>query len=81
MVSMDCKAHMQVMEWKTDSRHARLPFECIALLLQGGGALRVLAAEHGYYDTVRTLRHSEVLQRPQNLEGVLTFDLGQNGRE
>jgi NTE family protein len=35
----------------------------------------------GYYDTVRTLRHSEVLQRPQNLEGVLTFDLGQNGRE
>jgi NTE family protein len=35
----------------------------------------------GYYDTVRTLRHREVLQRPQNLEGVLTFDLGQNGRE
>jgi NTE family protein len=35
----------------------------------------------GYYDTLRTLRHSEVLQRPQNLEGVLTFDLGQNGRE
>jgi NTE family protein len=35
----------------------------------------------GYYDTVRTLRHPEVLQRPQNLEGVLTFDLGQNGRE
>jgi hypothetical protein len=35
----------------------------------------------GYYDTVRTLRHSEVLQRPQNLDGVLTFDLGQNGRE
>jgi NTE family protein len=35
----------------------------------------------GYYDTVRTLRHQEVLQRPQNLEGVLTFDLGQNGRE
>lgn len=31
--------------------------------------------------TWRTLRHSEVLQRPQNFEGVLTFDLGQNGRE
>jgi NTE family protein len=35
----------------------------------------------GYHDTVRTLRHPEVLQRPQNLEGVFTFDLGQNGRE
>jgi len=39
MVFMDCKAHTQVMEWKTHSRHARPPFECIALLLQGGGAL------------------------------------------
>jgi NTE family protein len=35
----------------------------------------------GYYDTVRTLRHPEVLERPDNHEGVLTFDLAQNGRE
>jgi NTE family protein len=35
----------------------------------------------GYYDTVRTLRHPEVLARPENLEGVMTFDLSQNGRE
>jgi NTE family protein len=35
----------------------------------------------GYYDTVRTLRHPEVLARPNNLEGVMTFDLAQNGRE
>ena len=45
---------------------------------------RMSMEEHwqaGYHDTVRTLRHSEVLQRPNNLEGVLTFDLGQDGRE
>src|SRR6185369_3761133 len=35
----------------------------------------------GYHDTVRTLRHPEVLQRPRNREGVFTFDLGQDGRE
>jgi NTE family protein len=35
----------------------------------------------GYYDTLRTLRHPEVLARPNNLEGVMTFDLSQNGRE
>ena len=35
----------------------------------------------GYYDTVHALRHPEVLQRPTNLEGVMTFDLSQNGRE
>lgn len=35
----------------------------------------------GYYDTVRALRHPEVLNRPNNLEGVMTFDLSQNGRE
>jgi NTE family protein len=35
----------------------------------------------GYHDTVRTLRHPEVLERPKNLEGVLTFDLAQDGRE
>jgi NTE family protein len=35
----------------------------------------------GYHDTVRTLRHPEVLERPDNHEGVMTFDLAQNGRE
>jgi NTE family protein len=35
----------------------------------------------GYHDTVRTLRHPEVLARPDNHEGVMTFDLAQNGRE
>src|SRR6202008_1925391 len=35
----------------------------------------------GYHDTVRTLRHPEVLERPENSEGVMTFDLSQNGRE
>jgi NTE family protein len=35
----------------------------------------------GYHDTVRTLRHPEVLERPNNNEGVMTFDLAQNGRE
>jgi NTE family protein len=45
---------------------------------------RLSMEEHwraGYYDTVRTLRHPEVLARPDNLEGVMTFDLSQNGRE
>ena len=35
----------------------------------------------GYQDTARTLRHPEVLERPKGLEGVLTFDLAQDGRE
>jgi NTE family protein len=35
----------------------------------------------GYNDACRTLRHPEVLARPGNMEGVLTFDLSQNGRE
>src|SRR5690242_14681939 len=35
----------------------------------------------GYQDTVRTLRHPEVLQRPTNGEGVFSFDLAVNGRE
>ena len=35
----------------------------------------------GYNDTVRTLRHTEVLERPRNQEGVMTFDLAQDGRE
>jgi len=35
----------------------------------------------GYYDTVRTLRHPEVLERSSNHEGVITFDLARDGRE
>jgi NTE family protein len=35
----------------------------------------------GYYDTRRTLRHPEVLERPTNTAGVLTFDLHADGRE
>jgi NTE family protein len=35
----------------------------------------------GYHDAVRTLRHPEVLARPQNDEGVSIFDLAHDGRE
>jgi NTE family protein len=35
----------------------------------------------GYHDTVRTLRHPEVLERPEGRGGVFTFDLGRDGRE
>ncbi len=35
----------------------------------------------GYNDAVRTLRHPEVLQRPQGMDGVFTFDLARDGRE
>ena len=35
----------------------------------------------GYNDAVRTLRHPEVLQRPDSLDGVFTFDLAVQGRE
>jgi NTE family protein len=35
----------------------------------------------GYQDTVRTLRHPEVLERPKSAEGVFTFDLATQGRE
>jgi NTE family protein len=35
----------------------------------------------GYFDTVRTLRHPEVLERPRDGTGVRTFDLAQDGRE
>ncbi len=35
----------------------------------------------GYHDTVRTLRHPEVVGRPDTIEGVLTFVLAQDGRE
>ncbi len=43
---------------------------------------RLSMEEHwqsGYYDTVRTLRHPEVLKRPDNPEGVFTFDVSQDG--
>ena len=45
---------------------------------------RLTMEEHwraGYHDAVRTLRHPEVLERPNDLEGVATFDLAQDGRE
>ena len=45
---------------------------------------RLTMEEHwraGYHDAVRTLRHQEVLERPNNLEGVSTFDLAYDGRE
>jgi NTE family protein len=35
----------------------------------------------GYHDTVRTLRHPEVLERPTSVDGVFIFDVGQDGRE
>lgn len=35
----------------------------------------------GYFDAVRTLRHPEVLERPDGYEGVMTFDLARDGRE
>jgi NTE family protein len=45
---------------------------------------RLSMQEHrraGYHDARRTLRHPEVLKRPENHEGVFTFDLAQDGRE
>ena len=35
----------------------------------------------GYHDTVRTLRHPDVLERPANHEGVAVFDLEHDGRD
>ena len=35
----------------------------------------------GYFDAVRTLRHPEALSRPDNLDGVGTYDLAVDGRE
>jgi NTE family protein len=35
----------------------------------------------GYHDTVRTLRHPNVLERPLNHEGVAIFDLERDGRD
>ena len=37
--------------------------------------------QSGYNDAIRTLRHPEVLQRPQGLDGVFTFDLAYDGRD
>jgi NTE family protein len=45
---------------------------------------RLTMQEHwraGYHDAVRTLRHPEVLARPDNLEGMSTFDVAYDGRE
>ncbi len=45
---------------------------------------RRMMEEHwssGYNDAVRTLRHPEVLCRPNGSDGVLTFDLATHGRE
>jgi NTE family protein len=45
---------------------------------------RLTMNEHwrsGYNDAVRTLRHPEVLQRPNGSDGVFTFDLAVQGRE
>jgi NTE family protein len=35
----------------------------------------------GYHDTIRTLRHPHILERPTNREGVAIFDLEHDGRE
>jgi NTE family protein len=35
----------------------------------------------GYHDAVRTLRHPEVLQRSEGIDGVFTFDLARDGRD
>ena len=37
--------------------------------------------QSGYHDAVRTLRHPEVLLRPDGPDGVFTFDLLRQGRE
>ena len=40
-----------------------------------------LPASFSYEDMLRTLRHPEVLQRPESPDGVFTFDLARQGRE
>ncbi|MBL6653814.1 MAG: DUF3734 domain-containing protein, partial [Reyranella sp.] len=35
----------------------------------------------GYHDTLRTLRHPEVLERPSSADGVFIFDVAQDGGE
>ena len=45
---------------------------------------RLSMEEHwraGYHDARRTLRHPDVLKRPENHEGFFTFDLAVDGRE
>ena len=45
---------------------------------------RLTMEEHwraGYNDAVRTLSHPEVLQRPEGMDGVFTFDLARDGRD
>jgi NTE family protein len=45
---------------------------------------RLSMEEHwraGYHDARRTLRHTDVLKRPDNHEGFFTFDLDVDGRE
>jgi NTE family protein len=45
---------------------------------------RASVEEHwraGYHDARRALRHPEVLERPENLEGHFMFDLVQDSRE
>jgi NTE family protein len=37
--------------------------------------------QSGYFVAVRTLRHPEVLQRPESLDGLFIFDLATHGRE
>jgi NTE family protein len=44
---------------------------------------RLTMEEHwaaGYSDTVRTLRHPEVLQRPTHPDGLFVFDVARDGR-
>jgi NTE family protein len=35
----------------------------------------------GYHDTIRTLRHPEVLERPRSRDGVFMSDVAEHGRE
>jgi NTE family protein len=35
----------------------------------------------GYHETIRTLRHPEVLERPRSRDGVFMFDVAEHGRE
>lgn len=45
---------------------------------------RLSMEEHwraGYNDTIHTLRHPEAIARPENAEGISTFDLAEHGGE
>ena len=35
----------------------------------------------GYYDTIRTLRHPEALERPRSIDGCFMFNVAEHGRE